>query len=156
MPEFQSETIIARPIAEVFDFFCDPANVVRVTPPNWKMRLVESPERLQLGARLVVEVGRWGLPQRIASEVTAFERNVMFVDTQREGPFQKWIHTHRFEAAPNGTRVIDTVEFEPPRGMLGFVVTARAIERELKEVFAYRGPKLRELLESTQPPGLSR
>ncbi len=152
MPEFRSEITIARPIAEMFEFFCHPANVLLVTPPNWKMRLVEGPERLQLGSRLIVEVGRWGLPQRITSEVTSFDPNVLFVDTQRQGPFRKWIHTHQFEPVPNGTRLLDAVEFEPPGGMLGFIVTSQAIERELKAVFAYRGPKLRELLESPQPP----
>ena len=48
--------------------------------------LVEGPEQLSLGSRITVQGRRWGIPQRIVSEVTAFEPNVRFVDEQRQGP----------------------------------------------------------------------
>jgi len=150
MPVFQSETTLARPAAEVFDFFVRPANLLAITPPEWKMRLVEAPERLHLGARLVIESRRWGIPQRIISEVTEFEPNTFWTDTQRQGPFRKWAHTHRFESIPGGTRVIDLIDFEPPGGMLGLIIRAGVVERELQRLFAYRNARLREVLEA--PP----
>ena len=85
----------------------------------------------------------------MATEVTAFEPNVMFRDEQRQGPFGKWIHTHRFEEVPGGTLVRDEIDFEPPGGLLGLVVTVKQIEKELEWVFAYREKKLQELLGTT-------
>lgn len=145
MPIFESEQLLPRPLAEIFDFFCRPANFVLVMPPDFHVRLLEGPEQLHLGARFVIQAKRWGVPQRIVSQVTVYEPEVRFIDEQREGPFRKWIHSHRFEAINGTTRVTDVIEFEPPGGLLGLVATAGMIERDLKGVFAYRVHKLAEL-----------
>lgn len=149
MPLFESVQTLPRPVGDVFEFFRRPANLVQVTPPEMHLRLVEGPELLKLGARFVVQGKRWGVSQRIVSEVTAFEPEVRFVDEQREGPFRKWIHSHRFESIEGTTRVHDVIEFEPPGGLLGLVVTAKMIERDLKWVFDYRLHKLAELFTGT-------
>ncbi len=82
--------------------------------------------------------------------MTVWEPEHHFVDEQREGPFKKWMHTHRFEAlADGGTRVTDRIDFETPGGLLGFVVTAAAVERELKWIFEYRRQKLVQLLDGS-------
>jgi ligand-binding SRPBCC domain-containing protein len=146
MPHFEQTMRLSRPVAEVFDFFARPANLVRVSPPELHLRLIEGPERLELGARLTLRGWRWGVPQRVVSEVTAFESGVRFVDEQRKGPFGKWVHTHQFEADSGGTLVRDRIEYEPPGGVLGLVVTVGWIERDLEWIFTYRETKLRELL----------
>jgi ligand-binding SRPBCC domain-containing protein len=80
--------------------------------------------------------------------VTVWEPQSRFVDEQREGPFRKWIHTHRFEALPDGgTRVTDTIDYETPGGMLGFIVTVKAVERDLRWIFEYRRQKLAALFD---------
>jgi ligand-binding SRPBCC domain-containing protein len=147
MPVFETTTVLACPPARVFEFLCRAANLEAVTPPEFHMRLVEGPERLHVGARVVLQGSRWGFSQRIASEITALEENTLVVDEQRERPFRKWVHSHRLEAVPEGTRMTDRVEFEPPGGLLGFVLTAPAIEAEQCDVFAYRTQRFRELLE---------
>jgi ligand-binding SRPBCC domain-containing protein len=53
---------------------------------------------------------------------------------------------HRFEAVPSGTRVTDHINYEPPGGVLGLVMTAPMLERELAWIFGYRTEKLKELL----------
>jgi ligand-binding SRPBCC domain-containing protein len=146
MPHFEADFIVPRPLPEVFDFFLDPANLVRVSPPELHMRLVEGPPRLRQGSVIVLHGRRWGVPQRVVSAITALEPNVSFVDAQREGPFGKWVHTHCFETVPDGTRIHDHIEYEPPGGLLGLVVKAGMIERDLRWVFEYRCQKLRELL----------
>jgi ligand-binding SRPBCC domain-containing protein len=151
MPVFEASRNYPRFVQEVFDFFRQPANLVRVSPPELHMRLAEGPERLQLGSRITLLGRRWGVPQRVVSEVTAYELDVFFVDEQRHGPFRKWIHTHRFEAIPGGTRVVDRIEFEPPGGMLGLMVTAASIERDLQWVFEFRSGKLKEILGDGMP-----
>ncbi|MFN4258529.1 MAG: SRPBCC family protein [Gemmataceae bacterium] len=146
MPVFEATVQVSRSIADVFEFFARPANLLIVSPPELNLRLVEGPERLELGSRLVVQGRRWGIPQRIVSEVTAFEPVQRFVDEQREGPFARWIHNHLFETVVGGTQVTDRIEFDPPSGLLGLVMTASKIERDLGDVFAYRARKLLELL----------
>jgi ligand-binding SRPBCC domain-containing protein len=146
MPVFEASQVLPRPLEEAFDFFRSPANLVRISPPELHMALVEGPALVELGSRIVLKGRRWGIPQRIVSEITAFEPPATFTDTQVEGPFRKWVHTHRFEAVPGGTRVHDRVEYEPPGGLLGLVARPALIERDLQWIFEYRTKKLTELL----------
>jgi ligand-binding SRPBCC domain-containing protein len=145
MPMFEASQVIPRPVEEVFDFFRAPANLIAISPPELHMALVEGPPLIELGSRVVLKGRRWGIPQRVVSEITAFEPPVTFTDTQVEGPFRKWVHTHRFEPAPEGTRVIDRVEYETPGGLLGLVARPSLIERDLKWIFEYRTKKVAEL-----------
>ena len=147
MPVFETTQTFPGRREDVFDFFARPANLLAVSPPELHLRLEEAPERLSLGAQLRVRGRRWGVPHRALSEVTVFEPGVLFVDEQREGPFRLWVHTHRFEElAGGGVRVGDHIDFEPPGGLLGLIVTATFVLRELETVFAYRREKLAELL----------
>jgi ligand-binding SRPBCC domain-containing protein len=146
MPVFEASQVLPRPLQEVFDFFLSPANLVRISPPELHMALVEGPPLVELGSRIVLKGRRWGIPQRVVSEITAFDPPASFTDTQVKGPFRKWVHTHRFEAVPEGTRVHDRVEYEPPGGLLGLVVRTALIEQDLQWVFEYRTKKLTELL----------
>jgi ligand-binding SRPBCC domain-containing protein len=147
MPHFEMIENLPAPLSRVFDFFSRPANLVKISPPELHFQLLSGPEQLHLGARVTLQGRRWGLSQRLVSEVTVWEPENRFVDEQREGPFKKWIHTHQFEAlADGGTRVTDRIDYEPPGGMLGFVVTVKAVERDLKWIFEYRREKLMELL----------
>ncbi len=149
MPKFESRAVYPRPLAEVFAFFRRPTNLVRITPPELNMQLIEGPEVLQLGSRIVLQGRRWGISQRFVSEITAMEADKVFVDEQREGPMRSWRHTHGFADTAGATEVTDVVEYEPPGGMLGFIVTGAFIERDLKWLFAYRNEKLKELLGSS-------
>jgi len=147
MPHFEATTTVRRPLTEVFDFLSRPANLIELTPPEFNVRLVEGPERLHLGARVVLHARRWGFTQPLVSEVTAFEPDRLIVDEQREGPFPKWVHTHLFETLPEGTRLSDRIDFETPGGMLGFLLTPESIASELQDLAAYRERRLQELLE---------
>jgi ligand-binding SRPBCC domain-containing protein len=147
MPRFETTEDLRAPLARVFDFFSRPANLLQVSPPELHFQLLSGPEQLQLGARVEMRGRRWGVSQRIVNEVTVWEPQTRFVDEQREGPFKKWVHTHRFEALPDGaTRVTDTIDYETPGGMLGFILTAKAVERDLQWIFEYRRQKLTALL----------
>lgn len=148
MPHFEAAITLRYPVAEVFDFLSHPAHWIELTPPEFNAHLEGAPEQLSLGARVVVQARRWGFTQRLVSEVTAFQPDQLIVDEQREGPFRKWVHTQRFEAIPGGTLLSERIEFEPPDGMLGFLLTAESILSELQELFAYREERLPELLGS--------
>lgn len=147
MPRFETTENLSAPLPRVFDFFSRPANLLKISPPELHIELLDGPEQLSLGARFTLQGKRWGIAQRIVSEVIAWEPGSHFVDEQREGPFKKWRHTHTFETLPEGgTRIRDAIDYETPGGLLRFVLTSKAIEHELQRVFAYRREKLMQLL----------
>jgi ligand-binding SRPBCC domain-containing protein len=146
MPRFESTQDLPRPVEEVFAFFRRPANLLRVSPPELQLKLVEAPESLEVGSRIVLVGQRLGFKQQLVNVVTALEPNRLIQDEQQEGPFGKWSHQHHFEAIPGGTRVRDVIEFEPPGGLLGLVLKVGVIERDLRAMFDHRQEKLREFL----------
>jgi len=146
MATFERTICVARPITEVFDFFSRPGHLIVVSPPELNLRLVSGPERVQLGSRVKVQGGAWGVSLTVENEITAFEPPYRFTDEQRQGPLGKWAHTHRFEEIPGGTRIVDRVEFSAPTGMLGLLVSEAMSEKELSGVFEYRETKIHELL----------
>jgi ligand-binding SRPBCC domain-containing protein len=146
MPTFQHSLVLSAQADEVFRFLAQPANFVRVMPPDFELSLIEGPPELSLGARMVFLSKRWGFSQRILNEVTVFEPNRLIVDIQREGPFEKWEHRHQVEPTPGGTRMTDEIDFEPPGGLIGMLLSEKTILKELEEVFAYRDQQFRELL----------
>jgi ligand-binding SRPBCC domain-containing protein len=131
----------------VFDFFRRPACLLEVSLPDLHLRLLDAPELLERGSRLTVQVRRWGMTQRVITEVIVFEEGRLFVEEQREGPFRTWTHERRFEAlADGGTRLTEQIDYDPPAGLLGMMLTAAVVERELNRAYAYRAEKLAELL----------
>jgi ligand-binding SRPBCC domain-containing protein len=148
MPVFESETVLACLPETVFDFLARPANLARVSPPELHLRLVEGPERLALGARITVQGSKFGVPQKVVSEVTAFEEGMQFTDTQVQGPFGRFVHTHRVESAEGGTRIFDRIEYEAPGGLLGLLLTNQRIQQDLEALAIYRAKRFKELLEA--------
>ncbi len=146
MPVFETSQTFGGGLKDVFDFLTRPASVLLASSPELHLRLEEAPERLCLGARVVVHGRRWGIPHRAVNEVTAFEPGSLFIEEQREGPFRRWVHTHRFEAVDGGVLVSDHIDFDPPGGILGLTLTADRVLRDLEWVFAYRKTRLAELL----------
>jgi ligand-binding SRPBCC domain-containing protein len=152
MPIFEiSECYAATPL-RAFELFRQPAERVRLAPPELHLRLEEGPTEMRLGSRLAVRGRRWGVTQRMASEITAFEDGVRIVEEQRQGPFRSWRHEQRFEASPDGgVRITDAIEYEPPGGVLGRLATAETIRRELERAFAYRRERLTEMFAGISP-----
>lgn len=143
MSVFESSVLLTRDPAEVFARFIQPAWLITTAPPELSLRLIEAPETLHLGARTTIAGRRWGIPHRATLEVTTFENDHLLVEEQRDGPFKRWVVTHRFDRADGGTRLTATVEFEPPGGLLGLTVTEAFIRRELESLWVYRAAQFR-------------
>jgi ligand-binding SRPBCC domain-containing protein len=146
MPVFEQAMHFPHPVGVMFDFFCRPATLVTISPPELHMQLVEGPEKIVLGSKITFKGRRWGLSQTIVSQITVFEPDTKFVDVMVKGPFKKWEHTHRFEATEDGTRVTDHIEYERPGGLLGLVATESLVRSDLEKIFAFRIQKLGEVM----------
>src|SRR5262249_3407107 len=94
MPTFEYTTVLGSPPAQVFDFLARPRNALLVAPPSPKIEFIAGPDRLELGSRFTVRLGKFGIWRELVSVVRAFEEGVSFTDAQETGPFQKWAHTH--------------------------------------------------------------
>ncbi len=142
MASFRTEVLLAAPAEEIFDFLIRPENVIRVTAPNAGLKPVAAPDVLEQGSRIELELSGFGPPQRFLYEVTEFLRPNRFTETLVKGPLKSFRHEHAFEATPGGTLVSDAVEFQPPGGMLGFLVTEDRIRKALEVGLRFRHAEL--------------
>jgi ligand-binding SRPBCC domain-containing protein len=136
---------VARPAAELFAYFTRPRNLLQLAPPELNLQLISGPELLTLGARLVWKGKRWGVSQQLTQEVVTFDPDRLIVIEQKEGPFKSWLHASYFEKHEETTKIVEKIDFEPPGGLLGYVLTADKILQDVQKLVAYREKKLKEL-----------
>jgi ligand-binding SRPBCC domain-containing protein len=136
------ETIVPASLDETFAFFADAAHLERLTPPwlNFRIRTpmpITMAEGLEIEYRIVLH----GLPIPWLTRIDVWEPGVRFVDRQVRGPYRWWHHEHRFEAAGQGTRVLDHVEYVPRARWL----SAGLVRRDVERIFEYRQHALARL-----------
>ncbi len=147
MAVLESEVEIACEPPRLFGFVNDPANRPRVSPPNVNVELVEAPDAFSEGARLTFVVQAYGQKQRFLHEIVEWEEHVGFTERQVQGPFAKMVHRRDVVESPRGTKLVEQVAFEPPGGLLGFLLTEARIREMLGDGFRHQHRELRRLLE---------
>ena len=121
MPVFESRAELKTSAQELFDFLIHPEN-------------------LQPGSQLDCRVQAYGLVQEMTYEIVEFESPVRFREKMVKGPLQLWLHDYLIEPSskPGYVTLVNRIEFEPPAGLMGFLVTADKISDALEDGFDYR------------------
>jgi ligand-binding SRPBCC domain-containing protein len=139
MAIFTTEVTIPCSIEEAFDFLTTPKTIETISPDAMGLSYVSTPPVYHLGAKIEFKLISFGQVQKITHEVIQFDRPDIFVESMINGPMPRWIHTHRFESrGPEETVVIDEIEFDPPAGLLGFLITEGRILDSLEKGFDER------------------
>src|SRR3954470_16699628 len=145
MPRFRHETRLPFPPAEVFAWHARPGAFERLAPPWTTVRVRERSGTIRDGDRIALEYERGGLKFSWSFRHRDFVEGKGFVDEQLSGPFQRWVHEHRFEDdGAGGTRLVSEIEWEPPAsgGMVDALATPM-VESELERVFFFRAQRIR-------------
>jgi len=146
MNTFDSAVFIPSPIAVVWDFFSDPRNLARLTPPPLRLEVAGAPHRTRAGDLVELRLRVFGVPLRWCSLIEASEPERRFVDFQLDGPYRYWRHEHRFRSENGGTWLRDHVEYELPLGRLGAFMDRLWVRRTLTRMFRFRGEAALRLL----------
>lgn len=143
---FKTETLLNRPIQEVFPFFADAENLDAVTPPWLKFEiLTPSPIEMRVGTIVDYRLRLHGIPIRWRSEITEWDPPHKFTDVQIKGPYRFWQHEHFFNSEGNQTRMIDRVEYAIPGWIFAPLVHSLFIRRDLEKIFKYRERRFLEI-----------
>lgn len=141
------EQIIPAPLDIVWEYFCDPKNLNRITPPDMKFEILSGGDVRMYEGQLIeyrVEFVR-GIRSRWLTEISHVRACEYFVDEQRLGPYRFWYHEHGFEATSSGTRMTDRVTYEAPVGVLGEILNRLWIAERLNQIFDFRRRTIMEL-----------
>jgi ligand-binding SRPBCC domain-containing protein len=165
---FEAEQWIAAPLPRVFAFFADPHNLPRIMPPSQGARLlklnlvrprlsageptVETDRMAGVGTEIIFKfraLPHLPLHEKWTAVITDFTLNQLFRDTQKQGPFRRWTHTHSFEVkivgGREGTLIHDVVDYEVGFGVIGIFLEKVMFQRMMRSTFDHRKRALEEI-----------
>lgn len=145
-----SRLLVKRSLQEVFQFFEQPANLGKLTPPWLNFRILSENAAMKKGAEIRYRIHLFGLPMPWKSVISEYEPPFRFVDDQVIGPYKSWHHRHSFHPSDEGTFVEDDVDYELPLGPLGMAAHAVMVRPQLMAIFHYRQKAL-----ARQFPGMT-
>lgn len=140
--------ILPISLPEAWDFFSDPKNLKRITPPYMGFDITsELPEgKMYQGMIITYNVSPFlGIPVDWVTEITHVQEPGFFVDNQKSGPFKYWHHQHIFKEISGGIEMTDIVNYAAPVPVIGNLLEAILIEKRVNEIFDYRYKILEEL-----------
>lgn len=76
----------------------------------------------------------------MTSQITALDEPTHFIDQQVHGPFRSFIHEHRFEQLPVGSRITDTITVASP--VFGLLAERLVLVPYLRRLIAKRNAHL--------------
>jgi ligand-binding SRPBCC domain-containing protein len=139
--------LVALPLDGAFAFFADAYNLEALTPPWLGFRiLTPRPIPMRRGTTIEYVLTTHRVPVRWRTEIVEWAPRRRFVDTQLQGPFRLWEHTHAFDERPGGTLIHDSVRYRMPYGALGAIAHRILIARDLERIFDYRRDAVERLL----------
>jgi ligand-binding SRPBCC domain-containing protein len=103
--------------------------------------------RLERGDTVTFEGRHFGLRLRLSARIVEMERPTRFVDEAVSGPFVSLRHAHDFTASDGVTRMIDTIEWTAPLGVLGALADAVFLQRHLRRFLARKQTALKAIAE---------
>jgi uncharacterized protein (TIGR01777 family) len=139
MPVFERECVLPVSAAEAYAWHTRPGAFERLRPPWQRVRVVRRARGVDDGERMVMHVGVGPVTRRWVAVHRDNVPGVQFADEQVQGPFARWLHTHRFEPLEGDTcRLIDHVDYELPGSSAGATLAGGPIEKSLARLFAFR------------------
>lgn len=138
---------IPLPLEKIFPFFSDAGNLSRITPPWLKFTIRTPGDILMRDGTLIDYTINWlRLPIRWKTRIAMYNPPRQFRDEQLQGPYLKWVHTHRFWPEDHGTVIFDEVLYRLPLGSLGVLAHHLVVRRQLTQIFTFRQRVIPELL----------
>jgi ligand-binding SRPBCC domain-containing protein len=146
---FKFELNLPIPLAEAWNFFSSPLNLAKITPP--KMNVVITSDytadtKMYPGMLIAYKVSPvMGIKMNWVTEITHVKDMEYFVDEQRFGPYAMWHHQHHFKEITGGVHITDILTYALPYGIIGRLVNAVLVEKEVKKIFSFREEAVKKL-----------
>jgi ligand-binding SRPBCC domain-containing protein len=141
------ETIIKRPLAEVFNFFSNAENLHLITPPDLHFKtLTPLPIELKEGTIIDYQLKLYGIHFKWKTKIREWDPPFKFIDEQIKGPYALWIHQHVFFEEGLKTIMHDKVEFLSPGWFLEPMIHSLFVKHNIEKIFDYRQRIIEKIL----------
>lgn len=146
MPEVVCSTDLNCSVATLREYLGKTSNLKNITNPDMNLKIVSADDVIQEGSEIEFQVSTYGIKQTMKHRYTKVT-DTLIQSEQLEGPTRNWIHQVIIEqAGDEACKLTDQIEFEPPGGMMGFVMTEAKIRESILEGMESRYECLAEIL----------
>lgn len=147
MKVFEKSVHINCTLEELFDFHIDTNNLVRITPPDTKVKLLTPNIKIKRGAILKLKATQKFLSTTWEVRIDKLQEPRLLVDLALKSPFAYWEHSHIFEEAEDGGCIMrDVVYYKLPFCLIGALFNSFA-KKQLEAMFEFRHQITKEILE---------
>ncbi len=132
---FEKSVVLPESVEAAFAWHERRGAVERMMPPWQRATVTKRKGTIEDGGEVEFELHFGPLRTPWLARHFGYQKNKQFCDEQVKGPFEKWVHLHRFESLPGRqSRLTDRVDYIPPFSKLlkGYA------EKNLKRVFHFR------------------
>ena len=144
---FERTQILPIPLETAWNFFSNPANLVKITPPDMAFKITSPPQSDFYAGQIITYTVRplWGVAVNWTTEITHVERLRFFVDEQRFGPYRFWHHQHHFREVEGGVEMRDQIHYLLPHDRLVGIINRLFVAPRLRRIFDFRAETLKKL-----------
>jgi ligand-binding SRPBCC domain-containing protein len=145
--QFRSKQFLPISINEAWEFFSDPKNLPKITPPSLNFEITTELDSKMYAGMIISYIVRplLNIPTTWVTEITHVREPNFFVDEQRFGPYKLWHHQHILKEAKNGIEMEDIVIYAVPFGFIGRIANSLIISRKIKSIFNFRTQVLNKM-----------
>lgn len=145
--ELTDHFVVSADLQQTWGFFSSAENLPAITPPWLGFRLLPREEKeIQKDSILNYTIKWMGIPIRWRTRIIDWTPPRQFIDLQIRGPYTLWHHQHTFEESADGTVCRDRVIYKVPVPVIGTVINAMLVRRQLVEIFEFRRKVIAERL----------
>ncbi|MGB3614589.1 MAG: SRPBCC family protein [Elainellaceae cyanobacterium] len=135
---YQRSTLINAPIEVVWQFH-ERLDILDILTPPWQPVQIKRREGgLGVGAETEFRIWLGPVPVRWLARHTVCEPYRLFIDEQVDGPLERWVHRHQFEAEDGSTRLTDAITFVLPGQPVSAWMLEHFVKARLEDMFRYR------------------
>lgn len=151
MPVIRTELMIHAPIERCFDLARSIDIHAQSTSQTGERAIAGVTSGLiELGESVTWEATHFGIRQRLTACIMEMERPHYFVDEMVRGAFQRFRHTHEFVSLAEGTRMIDTFDYDAPLGIIGRLADVIFLEKYMTRFLVRRNLYIKKVAEEEQ------
>lgn len=131
---------LPRPVSTLFRWHTIPQTLERLIPPRLVLEKLVRSGSMEEGGTVRLRFHLGLIPINWELKHTAWQQDALFCDEQIKGPFHSWHHVHRFDRGPieESSTLTDEITYALPLGGLGRLLLKKALEKKLKNFFAFR------------------
>ncbi len=149
MAIFESKIEVHTDPATLFDFIIRPDNIIKLAPTPPTLKFIDPPEKFSENLQFEFQLLGLGPLSNIIYEITHFEQPSCFIEKQVTGPLESFAQEHHLEIQEDGkTLLYEKIDFEPPGGIIGFMMTEDRIRESLTEAYDHRQYMLNQIFKA--------